>query len=222
MCTYCRITLVLVALAGAAAAFLAGCDSRVWLAMLNDPNNPAPQPTAQSAEAPRPASSPADQTPTPQRETAMFGAGCFWGVEATFRKVPGVLDTAVGYSGGHVERPTYKQVCTDRTGHAEVVRVEYDPSQVTYQQLLNIFWQGHNPTQLNRQGPDVGTQYRSVIFYFNEEQRRLAEQSKERLERSNRFRRPVVTQIVPAGPFWRAEEYHQRYLEKRGVDQCHL
>ncbi|HEV57670.1 MAG TPA: peptide-methionine (S)-S-oxide reductase [Phycisphaerales bacterium] len=152
----------------------------------------------------------------------MFGAGCFWGVEATFRKVPGVLDTAVGYSGGHVKRPTYKQVCTDRTGHAEVVRVEYDPSQVTYQQLLNIFWQGHNPTQLNRQGPDVGTQYRSVIFYFNEEQRRLAEQSKERLERSNRFRRPVVTQIVPAGPFWRAEEYHQRYLEKRGLDQCHL
>ena len=187
--------------------------------MLDNSNHPGEQ-VDQAAGSKQTAQN-ADQVPT-QRKVAMFGAGCFWGVEATFRKAPGVLETAVGYSGGHVDCPTYKQVCTDRTGHAEVIRIEYDPARVRYEQLLNVFWQCHNPTQLNRQGPDVGTQYRSVIFYFDDEQRELAQQSMQRLQKSNRYLRPIVTQIVPAGPFWRAEEYHQRYLEKRGLDNCHL
>ncbi len=153
---------------------------------------------------------------------ATFGAGCFWGVEAEFRRVPGVIDAAVGYSGGHTVNPTYKEVCTDRTGHAEVVEVEYDPSQVSYGQLLDVFWSGHDPTQHNRQGPDFGSQYRSVIFYHDEEQKDEAEASKQRLDASGHFRRPIVTQIVPAVPFYRAEEYHQRYLEKRGEASCHL
>ncbi len=156
------------------------------------------------------------------REVAMFGAGCFWGVEATFRKVPGVLDTAVGYSGGHTKNPTYKQVCTDKTGHAEVIRIEFDPSKVSYKQLLEIFWSNHDPTTMNRQGPDVGTQYRSVVFFFSPEQEAAAKARKSELEKAKRFRRPIVTQIEPAGPFWRAEEYHQRYLEKKGLDSCHL
>ncbi len=153
---------------------------------------------------------------------ATFGAGCFWGVEAEFRRVPGVIDAAVGYSGGHTVNPTYKEVCTDRTGHAEVVEVEYDPSLVSYGQLLDVFWSSHDPTQLNRQGPDFGTQYRSVIFYHDEEQKAEAEASIQRLDASGHFRRPIVTQIVPAVPFYRAEEYHQRYLEKRGQASCHL
>jgi peptide-methionine (S)-S-oxide reductase len=153
---------------------------------------------------------------------ATFGAGCFWGVEAEFRQVPGVIDAAVGYAGGHTVNPTYKEVCTDRTGHAEVVEVDYDPSKVTYGQLLDVFWSSHDPTQLNRQGPDFGTQYRSVIFYHDEEQKAEAEASKERLDASGHFRRPIVTQIVPAMPFYRAEEYHQRYLERRGQASCHL
>ena len=153
---------------------------------------------------------------------ATFGAGCFWGVEAEFRRVPGVVDAAVGYAGGHTVNPTYKEVCTDRTGHAEVVEVDYDPSKVTYGQLLDVFWSSHDPTQLNRQGPDFGSQYRSVIFYHDEEQKAEAEASKARLDASGHFRRPIVTQIVPAAPFYRAEEYHQRYLEKRGQASCHL
>jgi peptide-methionine (S)-S-oxide reductase len=153
---------------------------------------------------------------------ATFGAGCFWGVEETFRRVPGVIDTAVGYAGGHTENPTYKEVCTDRTGHAEVVQVEYDPSKVSYAQLLDVFWSAHDPTQVDRQGPDFGTQYRTVIFYHDDEQRAEAEDSKRRLDASSRFRRPIATQIVPAAPFYRAEEYHQRYLEKRGLENCHL
>jgi peptide-methionine (S)-S-oxide reductase len=153
---------------------------------------------------------------------ATFGAGCFWGVEAEFRRVPGVIDAAVGYSGGHTVNPTYKEVCTDRTGHAEVVEVEYDPSKVSYGQLLDVFWSAHDPTQLNRQGPDFGTQYRSVIFYHDEEQKAEAEASKARLDAGGHFRRPIATQIVPAAPFYRAEEYHQRYLEKRGQASCHL
>jgi peptide-methionine (S)-S-oxide reductase len=152
---------------------------------------------------------------------ATFGAGCFWGVEATFRRVPGVTNAAVGYEGGHLENPTYRDVCTDRTGHAEVVQVEYDPQQVSYERLLEVFWECHNPTQLNRQGPDIGTQYRSVIFYHDEGQKAEAEESKKWLEASGRYPRPVVTQIVPAGPFYRAEEYHQRYNQKRGLgDSC--
>jgi peptide-methionine (S)-S-oxide reductase len=153
-------------------------------------------------------------------EKATFGAGCFWGVEETFRNLKGVLSTAVGYAGGTKDNPTYEDVCTDKTGHAEVVEVEFDPSQVTYDELLDVFWANHNPTTLNRQGPDVGTQYRSVIFYHSPEQKSAAEMSKEQIDTNGRFRRPVVTQIEPASKFWCAEEYHQRYLQKRGQSHC--
>lgn len=153
---------------------------------------------------------------------ATFGAGCFWGVEEEFRKVKGVKDTAVGYAGGGVPNPTYKDVCTDRTGHAEVVEVDYDPAEVSYEALLDVFWHGHDPTQLNRQGPDVGTQYRSVVFFHSPEQEAAARASKARLEESGRFRRPIATVIEPAPTFWRAEDYHQRYLEKRGLGSCHV
>jgi peptide-methionine (S)-S-oxide reductase len=153
---------------------------------------------------------------------ATFAAGCFWGVEEAFRQVPGVTGTAVGYEGGTTDHPTYEDVCKDTTGHAEVVEVEYDPDKVSYEQLLDVFWANHDPTQLNRQGPDFGTQYRSAIFYHTPEQRAAAEASKAALQASGRFRRPVVTEITPAGPFWRAEEYHQRYLQKRGRGSCHL
>lgn len=155
-------------------------------------------------------------------QLATFGAGCFWGVEEIFRKVDGVIDTAVGYMGGAVEHPTYENVCTDRTGHAEVVQVTYDPARVSYGQLLDIFWANHNPTTPNRQGPDIGTQYRSVIFFRSEDQRHEAEASKRALEASGKWKNPIVTEIVPAAPFWRAEEYHQRYLEKQGLDTCHV
>ena len=153
---------------------------------------------------------------------ATFGAGCFWGVEEDFRKLPGVLQTAVGYSGGKTENPTYEDVCSDETGHAEVVEVEYDPAKVSYDKLLDVFWNGHNPTQLNRQGPDVGTQYRSAIFFHTPEQETAAKASRERLEKSGRFNRPIVTEITPASRFWRAEEYHQKYFEKRGGGSCHV
>lgn len=154
------------------------------------------------------------------KEKATFGAGCFWGVETTFRNVKGVTDAAVGYAGGKTENPTYEDVCSDETGHAEVVQVEFDPTVVSYRQLLEVFWANHNPTTLNRQGPDVGRQYRSVIFYHTPEQRAAAEESKAELEKGGRFRRPIVTQIEPAPAFYRAEEYHQRYLEKRGLSHC--
>jgi len=157
-----------------------------------------------------------------EREQATFGAGCFWGVEAAFREVTGVMDAAVGYSGRNMERPTYRDVCTGRTGHAEVVEIEYDPTQVSYEELLRVFWENHDPTQLNRQGPDTGTQYRSAIFYHTEEQRKAAEESKRALEESGRFRRPVVTVIEPASEFYLAEEYHQQYLAKRGLASCHV
>ena len=153
-------------------------------------------------------------------EKAMFGAGCFWGVEATFRNVGGVTSAAVGYAGGQTDNPTYDDVCSDQTGHAEVVEVEFDPTKVRYEQLLDVFWSSHNPTTLNRQGPDVGSQYRSVIFYYSSEQKTAAEESKAKLEKSGRFPRPIVTQIEPAPKFHRAEEYHQRYLEKRGQSHC--
>jgi peptide-methionine (S)-S-oxide reductase len=156
------------------------------------------------------------------REKATFGAGCFWGVEEIFRTLKGVTSTAVGYAGGTKENPTYEDVCTDETGHAEAVQVEFDPGQVNYEQLLDVFWSNHNPTTLNRQGPDSGTQYRSVIFYHSPEQKAAAGASKEKLETSGRFSRPIVTQIEPASKFWRAEEYHQRYLEKRGQSHCAL
>jgi peptide-methionine (S)-S-oxide reductase len=155
-------------------------------------------------------------------EKAMFGAGCFWGVEEAFRRGPGVIEAVSGYAGGHTENPTYREVCTDRTGHAEVVQVEFDPERLSYPQLLEVFWQVHDPTTLNRQGPDVGTQYRSVIYTYSSEQGREAGESKAALQQSGRFRRPIVTEIKPAPEFWRAEEYHQRYLEKRGISACHL
>jgi peptide-methionine (S)-S-oxide reductase len=151
---------------------------------------------------------------------ATFGAGCFWGVEVAFRQVPGVIDAAVGYAGGTVADPSYQQVCTGRTGHAEVVQVEYDPARVSYEQLLDVFFANHDPTQLNRQGPDVGTQYRSVIFYHDEAQAEAARAAKEALQASGRYRRPVMTEILPFSNFFRAEEYHQRYLEKRGLASC--
>jgi len=153
---------------------------------------------------------------------ATFGAGCFWGVEAAFRRVKGVTSTRVGYSGGTMKNPSYNDVCTDRTGHAEVVEVEYDPAKVSYEELLNVFWDIHDPTTLNRQGPDVGTQYRSVIFFHSPEQEALAKASKEKLQHSGRFKRPIATEITPASEFYMAEDYHQQYLEKRGQESCHL
>ncbi len=151
---------------------------------------------------------------------ATFGAGCFWGVEAEFRRLAGVKSTQVGYMGGTLEHPTYEDVCTDRTGHAEVVEVTFDPQVISYRDLLEVFWNNHNPTTLNRQGPDVGAQYRSAVFYHSPEQ--LTEARASRDAAQTRFPRPIVTQIVPASTFWRAEEYHQQYLEKRGLAHCHL
>jgi peptide-methionine (S)-S-oxide reductase len=155
-------------------------------------------------------------------EKATFAAGCFWGVEAAFRQVKGVVSTTVGYTGGTLKNPTYEDVCTDKTGHAEAVLVEYDPLQVTYDELLNVFWDNHDPTQLNRQGPDFGTQYRSAIFFHDPQQEAAARASKEKLERSGRYKRSIVTQIVPASEFYRAEDYHQQYLEKRGLAHCRI
>ena len=151
-------------------------------------------------------------------EKATFGAGCFWQVEVEFRKVPGVTDTAVGYLGGDYENPSYEDVCTGRTGHAEVVQIEFDPERVSYDELLEKLWDLHDPTTLNRQGPDIGTQYRSAIFFHSPEQEAAARAAKERAQ--TRFRKPIVTEIAPASTFYRAEEYHQRYLEKRGRSSC--
>lgn len=154
---------------------------------------------------------------------ATFAAGCFWGVESVFRKVEGVVDVAVGYTGGTVEDPTYEDVCTGTTGHAEAVEVTYDPEQVSYEQLLEVFWMNHNPTTPNAQGSGIGTQYRSAIFYHSDEQRRQAAASKEALEASGKWPKSIVTEIVPAAPFYRAEEYHQRYFEKQGRGLvCHI
>lgn len=155
-------------------------------------------------------------------EQATFAAGCFWGVEGSFRQVDGVVSTAVGYSGGQLENPSYEDVCTGRTGHAEAVRVDFDPAQVSYEQLLEVFWNCHDPTTPNRQGPDVGSQYRSAIFFHDPEQEGAAKQSKSRLAQSERFRDAIVTEIAPAGAFYRAEEYHQQYFEKRGQAHCHI
>jgi peptide-methionine (S)-S-oxide reductase len=155
-------------------------------------------------------------------KTATFGAGCFWGVEEAFRRTPGVTATAVGYAGGTLENPSYEDVCTDRTGHAEVVQVEFDPARISYDDLLNVFWGCHDPTTLNRQGPDVGKQYRSAIFYHDPEQKDAAEKSKAALESSGRFRRPIVTEISPAPTFYRAEEYHQQYIAKGGRSGCSI
>ena len=155
-------------------------------------------------------------------KTAMFGAGCFWGVEAAFRAIPGVVDTSVGYCGGHTEDADYKSVCTGETGHAEVVNISYDPSTVSYEELLARFFDLHDPTQLNRQGPDIGTQYRSAIFFFDEEHKEKAQSFKEELQKSSAYNGRIVTTIELAGSYHKAEEYHQRYLEKNGLGSCHI
>ena len=153
-------------------------------------------------------------------EKATFAAGCFWGIEAGFRQVKGVTETQVGYTGGATEEPTYREVCTDRTGHAEAVEVTFDPEKVTYEELLKVFWHAHDPTQLNRQGPDFGSKYRSAIFYHSAKQEKAARASKMELEESGKYESKIVTEIVPASTFYRAEEYHQQYLEKRGQGSC--
>ncbi len=155
-------------------------------------------------------------------ETATFAAGCFWGVESLFRQTEGVITTRVGYSGGHSSQPTYTEVCTDKTGHAEAVEIIFDPGKISYARLLEIFWENHNPTTLNRQGPDVGSQYRSVIFYHSDEQARIARESKQVLEKSGKFRQPIVTEIIPASTFYPAEEYHQNYYHKHGLQSCNI
>lgn len=153
-------------------------------------------------------------------EKATFGAGCFWGVEEAFRQLKGVVSTAVGYEGGIKDHPTYQDVCADESGHAEVVEVTFDPKAISFDALLETFWKSHNPTTLNRQGPDVGTQYRSVIFFHSPQQEKAAKSSREKAQRN--FRNPIVTQLAPAETFWRGEEYHQQYLAKRGLGSCHL
>ncbi|MBI2798056.1 peptide-methionine (S)-S-oxide reductase MsrA [Candidatus Saccharibacteria bacterium] len=157
----------------------------------------------------------------PKTELADFGGGCFWGVEEVFRTVPGVVKTEVGYEGGHVDHPTYEQVCSHTTGHAETLQVTFDPTKASYEKLLDLFFEHHNPTQLNQQGPDVGENYRSVIFYHNDEQKRAAEAKIEQLTAAKKFKKPIVTQVVPAKTFWRGEEYHQQYLHKRNLGVCY-
>jgi peptide-methionine (S)-S-oxide reductase len=155
-------------------------------------------------------------------QKATFAAGCFWHVEAAFRQVKGVVSTQVGYTGGNTKNPSYEDVCTDETGHVEAVEMTFDPKKVSYEKLLDVFWRNHDPTQLNRQGHDVGTQYRSAIFYHDEKQKEAAVKSKEKLEKSKKYKQPIVTQIVPASAFYRAEEYHQQYLEKKGLSTCNI
>lgn len=162
------------------------------------------------------------QNASPKTETAIFAAGCFWGVEETFRTTPGVVGTEVGYTGGSIENPTYEQVCNDGTGHAEAVKVDYDPTKVSYEALLKIFYENHNPTCLNYQGPDFGSQYRSAVFFTTPGQQKLAEAAKAAEQKSGKWNKPVVTEIVPAGEFYPAEDYHQKYLFKRGLGSCHI
>ena len=153
---------------------------------------------------------------------AAFGAGCFWGVESFFRAVPGVVDAVCGYMGGKTKKPTYEDVCSHTTGHAEVVEVTFDPEQVSFERLLEVFWENHDPTTVDRQGPDIGDQYRSAVFYYDDAQRKAAEAAKARLTKAGAFKRPIVTEITRAPEFWRAEEYHQRYFERRGITPaCH-
>ena len=153
-------------------------------------------------------------------EKATFAAGCFWGIESAFCPIDGVISTQVGYSGGHTENPTYDEVCTDKTGHAESVLIEFDPDIVSYDNLLELFWNIHDPTTINRQGPDVGSQYRSIVFYHNEDQKNKALALKEKLEKSGKFSRKIVTEIIPESKFYKAEDYHQKYFHKRGIARC--
>jgi len=206
-------------------------DSQKKQTTANEPNSPAVDTVANSgADKPRPRQNSQTKTPALRKveqpaepvkyEKATFAAGCFWGVEASFRAVEGVVATQVGYTGGRRANPTYRQVCTDKTGHAEAVEVTYDPKKVSFEDLLDVFWKIHDPTALNRQGPDVGTQYRSTILYHSPNQKALAEASMQKLEKARAFKRPIVTEIVPAPKFYKAEEYHQRYLEKQGKTSC--
>lgn len=196
-----------------------------------DPNRPSAHSVEiLSPNKPRPAQNPQPETPVPtiveqpaepvKYEKATFAAGCFWGVEASFRTVEGVVATQVGYIGGQQADPTYRQVCTDKTGHAEAVEVTYDPKKASFEDLLDLFWKIHDPTTLNRQGPDVGTQYRSAVFYHTPQQKALAQESMQKLEKARAFKSPITTKIVPAPQFYKAEEYHQRYLEKQGKTSC--
>ena len=222
-------------LAAGTTLLLAGCSPREGSAVSAKPMNDQPAagvvaPVTASTSAPTPAASrPASPATTPMTPTkdakmaeAMFGAGCFWGVEETFRTMPGVIATSVGYAGGKTDKPTYKQVCYEDTGHAEVVHITYDPTKITYATLLDTFWKNHDPTQVNRQGPDVGDQYRTVIFTYSPEQQQEAETSKAVLGVSGKYRRPIATQILPAPTYYPAEDYHQKYLMKRGLDNCHI
>ena len=153
-------------------------------------------------------------------ERAIFAAGCFWGIEAAFKKLNGVVSATSGYTGGHTENPTYEDVCTGKTGHAEAVEIFFDPSKISYKELLEVFWKIHDPTTLNRQGPDIGSQYRSAIFYHSEEEEKLAGESKRKLEESKTFKNKIVTEIVKATEFYKAEDYHQNYYEKHGINSC--
>ncbi len=202
--TCCGASVVLAAL-----ITLSGCQSDVQASRQTDSDRQAARPLANL-----------ERQENMETQKAMFGAGCFWGVEQKFREVEGVVDTAVGYSGGAVENPTYRQVCTDETGHAEVVLVEFDPKMVSYERLVDLFFELHDPTQVNRQGPDVGRQYRSVVYAYDDAQREVAEKTKAELDESGRYARPIATAIEPAQTFWRAEEYHQQYLAKRGMTSC--
>lgn len=243
-CSSCPITMGINAVFGGECADCATpkIDQATVVSVALDETKPATPTPPASEEKTTPAKLPGDSkdmptstpatpaTTTPEAtqpkpvktESAMFGAGCFWGVEATFRKVPGVVDAAVGYSGGKTKNPTYKDVCTDTTGHAEVIKIEFDPAKVTYAKLVETFFKLHDPTQLNRQGPDYGSQYRSAIFFYSPEQEKAAREIKERLDKSGKYKRPIVTQVEKAAEFYRAEEYHQQYLFKRGMDSCHL
>ncbi len=194
-----------------AAFFIVGCPDEEKANSMDNPQESAIE-TKKSQDRPE----------NQDYEKATFAAGCFWGIQAAFDKVPGVKSTLVGYTGGKTENPTYRQVCTDKTGHAEAVLIEYDANQITYEQLLDVFWQIHDPTTLNRQGPDVGTQYRSAILYHNEEQKKAAELSKQNLQKSGKFKKPVVTEIVPASTFYKAEDYHQQYFQKNPNASCHI
>ena len=199
----------------------------VGMAACSRTAEPTMQPAAGVA-APSPSTAPTAPTPTDtmtkesKMAIAMFGAGCFWGVEETFRTMPGVIKTAVGYAGGTKDNPTYREVCADGTGHAEVVQITYDPTKITYSQLLETFWKCHDPTQINRQGPDFGEQYRTVIFSTSPEQQKQAQESKMALAASGKWKRPIATAIQPVPTFWPAEDYHQQYLFKRGEANCHL
>jgi len=212
-----RITATIAAVLAVGGLAPCGCDEQKGSNTMSNTKTPTGADGA-AVQAAEPSAQPAaDPLAT---EKATFAAGCFWGVEETFRQVKGVVSTSVGYTGGTTKNPTYQDVCTDRTGHAEAVEAVYDPKVVSYDKLLEVFWNCHDPTTLNRQGPDHGTQYRSAILYHSPAQEAAAKASKEKLDKSGRFKRPIVTQIVAAGPFWRAEEYHQRYLEKRGQKAC--